>query len=66
MGLNKAVANSRDEGFKSAVKELIERTQKELDELKAKKWPENIGTRNAGSFDRSRISILNVSNKFLS
>jgi C-terminal processing protease CtpA/Prc len=37
MALNKAVANSKDEGFKTAVKELIERTQKELDELKAKK-----------------------------
>ena len=36
MALNKSVNNIKDEGIRSGVKELIQETQKELDEMKAK------------------------------
>ncbi|CAA9386336.1 MAG: interphotoreceptor retinoid-binding protein [uncultured Pyrinomonadaceae bacterium] len=37
MALNKSVEKTKDEDFKNALKRTIEQTQKELDELKAKK-----------------------------
>jgi retinol-binding protein 3 len=37
MALNKSMEKSKDDGMKAGLKHLIDRTQKELDELKAKK-----------------------------
>jgi len=36
LALNKALVNAKDDGLKQAIKEVIDQTQKELDELKAK------------------------------
>lgn len=37
MALNKAVTNAKDERLKQSIKQVIDQTQKELDDLKAKK-----------------------------
>ena len=37
MALTKAVVSIKDENVRGGVKELIQQTQKELDEMKAKK-----------------------------
>jgi C-terminal processing protease CtpA/Prc len=37
MALNKQVERTKDEGLKGALRELIDQTQKELEELKGKK-----------------------------